>query len=60
MATILVVEDTPSQLELINSFLRESGHTVLKAYDAKDGLNQAVNYQPDAIITCRDEHGHTQ
>jgi twitching motility two-component system response regulator PilH len=51
MATILVVEDTPSQLELINGFLRESGHTVLKAYDAKDGLNQAVTHQPDAIIT---------
>ncbi|MFN6501050.1 MAG: response regulator transcription factor [Nostoc sp. DedQUE01] len=51
MAKVLVVEDTPSQLELINSFLRESGHTVIKAYDAKDGMNKAINHQPDAIIT---------
>ncbi|RCJ18507.1 two-component system response regulator [Nostoc sp. ATCC 43529] len=51
MAKVLVVEDTPSQLELINSFLRESGHTVIKAYDAKDGMSKAINHQPDAIIT---------
>ncbi|MDZ7962171.1 MAG: response regulator [Aulosira sp. DedQUE10] len=51
MPTVLVVEDTPSQLELINSFLRDSGYIVLKAYDAKDGLTQAINHQPDVIIT---------
>lgn len=51
MSTVLVVEDTPSQLELINSFLHESGHTVIKAYDAKDGLDKAVEQQPDVIIT---------
>ncbi|MEH2425140.1 MAG: hypothetical protein V7K48_30830 [Nostoc sp.] len=39
MATVLVVEDAPSQLELINSFLRDSGHTVIKAYNAKDGMS---------------------
>ncbi|MBX9257413.1 response regulator [Desmonostoc muscorum CCALA 125] len=51
MAKVLVVEDTPSQLELINSFLRENGHTVIKAYDAKDGMIKAIKHQPDAIIT---------
>lgn len=51
MSTVLVVEDTPSQLELINSFLLDSGHTVLKAYNAKEGLAQAVEQQPDVIIT---------
>lgn len=51
MATILVVEDAPSQLELINSFLRDSGHTVIKAYDAKDGMSKAINHRLDAIIT---------
>ncbi|MBW4646423.1 MAG: response regulator [Goleter apudmare HA4340-LM2] len=51
MSTVLVVEDTPSQLELINSFLRESGHTVIKAYNAKDGLEEAVEQHPDVIIT---------
>jgi two-component system, chemotaxis family, response regulator PixH len=51
MATVLVVEDTPSQLELINNYLNDSGYIVLKAYDAKDGLEQAVNHHPDVIIT---------
>ncbi|WP_375472430.1 response regulator transcription factor [uncultured Nostoc sp.] len=51
MATILVVEDAPSQLELINSFLRDRGHTVIKAYDAKDGMSKAIIYRLDAIIT---------
>jgi two-component system, chemotaxis family, response regulator PixH len=51
MATVLVIEDTPSQLELINSFLQESGYHVITATNAKDGLSNAVEYQPDAIIT---------
>ena len=51
MATVLVVEDNPSQLELINNFLNDGGYIVLKAYDAKDGLEQAVNHHPDAIVT---------
>ncbi|MFH7030282.1 MAG: PleD family two-component system response regulator [Heteroscytonema crispum UTEX LB 1556] len=51
MATVLVVEDTPSQLELINSFLKESGYTVITATNAKDGLSKAVDYQPNAVIT---------
>ncbi len=51
MSTVLVVEDTPSQLELINNFLQDSGHTVIKACDAKDGFDKAVEQQPDVIIT---------
>ncbi|WP_017656130.1 response regulator transcription factor [Fortiea contorta] len=51
MSTVLVVEDTPSQLELINNFLLENGHKVIKAYDAKDGLDKAVAQPPDVIIT---------
>ena len=51
MATILVVEDTPSQLELMNIFLQEGGYSVIRATDAKDGLEKAKQHQPDAIIT---------
>ncbi|AFY56684.1 response regulator with CheY-like receiver domain and winged-helix DNA-binding domain [Rivularia sp. PCC 7116] len=51
MATVLVVEDTPSQLELMNIFLQEGGYEVIRATDAKDGLEKALLYQPDAIIT---------
>ncbi|WP_414624739.1 response regulator transcription factor [Calothrix sp. CCY 0018] len=51
MATVLVVEDTPSQLELMSIFLEEAGYRVLRATNAKDGLEKALLYQPDAIIT---------
>ncbi|MEO0684045.1 MAG: response regulator [Cyanobacteria bacterium J06649_11] len=51
MATVLVVEDTPSQLELMNIYLQEGGYAVIRATDAKDGLEKARLHQPDAIIT---------
>ncbi len=51
MATVLVVEDTPSQLELMNIFLQEAGYNVIRATNAKDGLEEARLHQPDAIIT---------
>lgn len=51
MATILVVEDTPSQLELMSIFLTEGGYSVIKATDAKEGLEKALLHQPDAIIS---------
>jgi two-component system, chemotaxis family, response regulator PixH len=51
MATILVVDDTQSQLELVSCFLKEAGHTVITASDAKDGMEKAITLMPDAIIT---------
>ncbi|BAY81818.1 response regulator receiver protein [Calothrix parasitica NIES-267] len=51
MATVLVVEDTPSQMELMNIFLQEGGYTVIRANDGKEGFEKARQHQPDAIIT---------
>lgn len=51
MTTVLVVEDTPSELELISNYLRDSGYNVIIATDAKEALNQAVNQKPDAVVT---------
>lgn len=51
MSTVLVVEDTLSELELISTYLRESGYNVILATDAKDALNKALNQKPDAIVT---------
>ncbi len=48
MSTVLVVEDTLSELELISSYLRDSGYSVIVATDA---LNKAVTQKPDAIVT---------
>jgi two-component system, chemotaxis family, response regulator PixH len=51
MTTLLVVDDTPSQLELINCYLQDGGYSVIKAYDAKDGYNKAITNLPDVVIT---------
>jgi twitching motility two-component system response regulator PilH len=51
MRTILVVEDTPSELELISKFLREGGYTVIQATSAKEALTKAIERRPDIIVT---------
>lgn len=51
MSTLLVVEDTLSELELISTYLRESGYTVILATDAKEALNKALKHKPDAVVT---------
>ncbi len=51
MGTILVVEDTPSEMELMSHYLRESGYSVINAVSAKDALNLAIEQKPDVIVT---------
>ncbi|AFY60550.1 MULTISPECIES: PleD family two-component system response regulator [Cyanophyceae] len=51
MSTVLVVEDTPSEMELINSYLKESGYSVINASDAKEALDKATQLRPDVVIT---------
>ena len=51
MATILIVEDTPSELELITNYLKRSGYTVISTMGAKEALSIAVDKKPDAIVT---------
>jgi len=51
MSTVLVVEDTPSEMELINSYLKESGYSVINASDAKEALDKATQLKPDVVIT---------
>ena len=51
MITILVVEDTPSERELMTHYLRESGYTVINAVSAQEALSKAIEQKPDVIIT---------
>jgi two-component system, chemotaxis family, response regulator PixH len=51
MQTILVVDDTLSELELMTRYLREGGFTVIVATDAKDAMAKAISNKPDAIVT---------
>ncbi|MDX2240098.1 MAG: response regulator [Leptolyngbyaceae cyanobacterium bins.302] len=49
--TILIVDDTPSEIELISHYLQESGYHVIGAINANTALEQAIAHQPDVIIT---------
>lgn len=51
MSKVLLVEDTPSQMELMDSYLRESGHQVVRINNAKQALNKAIEQNPDVIVT---------
>jgi len=51
MGTILLVEDTPSEMELISHYLRESGYIVIAAQTAQEALAKAVEQRPDAVVT---------
>jgi len=51
IGTILVVEDSLSELKLISYFLRDRGYNVIKATSAKEALEIVLEEKPDAIIT---------
>lgn len=51
MRTILIVEDTPSEMELMSYYLRESGYLVINAGSGKEALPIAIAQKPDVIVT---------
>ena len=50
LATILVVDDSMSNLKLLESLLEPSGYTVLRAMSANEGFEVALETMPDLII----------
>jgi two-component system, chemotaxis family, response regulator PixH len=51
MVTVLVVEDTASERELLSHYLRESGYSVVAATSATEALDKALEIRPDVVIT---------
>ncbi len=51
MTTVLVVEDTPSEQELISQYLRDSGYVVIHASNGKEALDKAIEEKPDVVVT---------
>ena len=51
LSTILIVEDSPSELELMSHCLKESGYNVIKAAGAKEALEKAMEQKLDAVVT---------
>ncbi|MDZ8186770.1 MAG: response regulator [Nostoc sp. ChiSLP02] len=51
LATILVVEESGQELELITYHLRNKGYNVIQASNAKEALELVLEEKPDAIVT---------
>jgi twitching motility two-component system response regulator PilH len=51
LVTVLVVEDTKSERELICEYLRQGGYAVVSAADGTEGLEEFEKTQPDVVIT---------
>ena len=49
--TILIIEDSLSEMELMSHYLREGGFLVLNATGAKQGLEVALEQKPNVILT---------
>lgn len=50
MARILVVDDSPTELQAARSALEAAGHAVMTAATANDGIEAAKREQPDLIL----------
>lgn len=51
MRTILVVDDSPAELELLSRYLQEGGFSVIKAGGAREALEKVGAARPDAVVT---------
>lgn len=51
VATVLVVEDAPSEMELMTHYLSSEGYSVISAPTGKEGLDKAIAHPPDVIVT---------
>ena len=47
---ILVVDDNPQDVELLTTILEPEGFKVTKAYGGKEGIDLAIQKNPDVII----------
>ena len=51
MTTVLVVEDTLSEQELIANYLRDGGYTVIAASNGQEALSKIVGKDIDVVLT---------
>ena len=49
-STILIVEDDPNTLEIVELYLRRDGHRVIKSQDGIEGLRLAREARPDLVV----------
>ncbi len=49
-ARILVIDDTPSVVDILVTCLGEEGHTVLSALTSDEGLKLVILFRPDVVL----------
>lgn len=49
-ATILVVDDSPTEVHILKKILEKQGYSILVAKDGQEGIDQARRSHPDLII----------
>jgi twitching motility two-component system response regulator PilH len=49
--TLLIVDDSESELELIDYYLSDSGYNIIKATDAKKAFEVAITSKPNVVVT---------
>jgi two-component system, chemotaxis family, response regulator PixH len=49
--TLLIVEDSPSELELMSYYLADSGYKIIKATGAREAFEMALTEKPKIIVT---------
>lgn len=50
MAKVLIVDDSPTEVHILKTYLGNKGHEVLVAQDGKVGIEMAEKETPDLIL----------
>ncbi|HVO90744.1 MAG TPA: response regulator [Casimicrobiaceae bacterium] len=50
MVRVLVIDDDPSAVEIVSTYLSAAGYGVAQAYHGRDGIDMARTLQPDVIV----------
>jgi twitching motility two-component system response regulator PilH len=50
MSTVLIIDDSPTELHLFQGMLEKNGFNTLVADNGEEGLRQAITSRPDVIL----------
>ncbi|HET6654622.1 MAG TPA: response regulator [Gammaproteobacteria bacterium] len=50
MSTVLIVDDSPTEVHVFRGWLEKQGHHVMTAENGQEGIARAKTEKPDAII----------
>ena len=50
MATVLIVDDSPTELHVYRAMLEKNGYSVETASNGEEGLDKAARIKPDLIL----------